>query len=139
VRHDVDVSDHRQAVGEFIADRRAALAMTQEQLASAVGCGVRTIGNAERGARELRPSFRGPLENALGWAPGSLSAAYRRGAPPRLADLRAGGSPGEDPVLIEILESELPARVKADLIRLREAQTSTLRLEIARRSGRRSA
>jgi transcriptional regulator with XRE-family HTH domain len=137
MRHDAVVG-YRSQVGEWIAQRRAQVGLTQGALAAASGLGVRTIGNAERGVRELRPALRGALEKALGWDPGALTVAYQRGIQPGRGAL-PDSSGGEDPILLEILAADLSNGDKAALIELRQSQLSVMRTEIARRASRRSA
>lgn len=51
-------------------------------IAKALGVSVKTVNNVESGRTAVRTSARGRWEEVLGWPPGSLEAAYRRGEIP---------------------------------------------------------
>lgn len=61
-------------LGRAIANRRAELGMTQQDLATAAGIARPTLGKIERGVNIPRPVTMGKLDKALGWAPGTARA-----------------------------------------------------------------
>jgi hypothetical protein len=93
---------------------------------------TRTIGNAERGLRAIRPANRARLEEALHWETGSLTVAYQTGRMPGRATVPEDTG-GSDPVLMEILRANLSDGDRVSLIELRQRQITDLRAEIQRR------
>lgn len=126
-------SEYAEQVGEWIAARRAQLGMTQAQLAEAVGGSIRTVTNIESGATAVMQLSRPAWEQVLGWPPGSLTAAYRRGQHPttrpaaaeadaeRLRILTRAGIPAElhrDRDVRDVLDAGLPPDAQVQILRL---------------------
>lgn len=81
--HDVGMTNDWDRLAGAIRERRQALGMTQQQLADAAGVTRTTIKNLE-GARQPAkrlPLSVAPVEQALGWAPGSARIVLDGGAP----------------------------------------------------------
>lgn len=69
-------------LGERISGARARLRLTQQELADRIGVSVKTVNNLEAGRTgPPRPANRALLEDALGWAPGSVRAILDGGEP----------------------------------------------------------
>ncbi len=74
-----------KALGRVVAARRAALEMTQTDVAIKASVSARSIHNLESGATWPQVANRERIEHALGWAPGSLEAIREGGEPVELA------------------------------------------------------
>ena len=85
------------AVGQQLARQREAMDLTQEDLGQRVGIAARTVSAIERGLNSISRSKRPAWEQALGLKLGTISRAYRDGAP------------------IEQVEAEPASAVTADL------------------------
>lgn len=68
-------------VGQQLAERREELDLTQETLARRIGITAATVSVTERGRTQISRSKRTKWEKALRLAPGTISQAYRTGAP----------------------------------------------------------
>jgi transcriptional regulator with XRE-family HTH domain len=133
---DMVKTEHAGEVGEWVAQRRAELGWTQQQLAEAVEASLRTVGGVERGESAVAPRSRPGWERALGWPAGSLTAAYRRGVRPgvvvdlgpTLLLLREAGVPvryASHPDVLDILRAEMSDRDRVALLRVWLAQRDT--------------
>lgn len=110
--HDVDMTNDWDRLAGAIRERRLALGMTQQQLADAAGVTRSTIKNLE-GARQPTkrpPSSIAAVEQALGWAPGSVRTVLDGGAP-----VIADQTPAATQEVPESLSSRLPASVLDEL------------------------
>lgn len=67
-------------LGDAVRRRRVALRFTQDQLAAEAECSVNTIRNLEKGKR-VRELTLPPIEEALGWEPGSYILVLEGGSP----------------------------------------------------------
>jgi len=108
--HDVGMTNDWDRLAGAIRERRQALGMTQQQLADAAGVTRTTIKNLE-GARQPTkrlPSSTAAVEQALGWAPGSIRIVLDGGNPIGTTQ------PAEPPQAAEPL-SGLPASVRDEL------------------------
>lgn len=100
--------DRWDDVGAAIVDRRRALRMTQVALSRASGVSDLTLRRLERGmAADYRDDVQGAVEQALGWAPGSIRHILN----------------GRQPTIIE----PEPALGLAERVSAIEAQLVTLR------------
>ena len=79
-----DSATHSPQVGAWIDARREQMGITQTALADLAGVSWRSAWNAINGKSAIDKSRRADWERALGWTPGSLTAAYDHGTEPAL-------------------------------------------------------
>lgn len=72
-------------VGQQLARRREDLDLTQEDLAQRIGVVAKTVSGVERGLSSISRSKRPAWEKALALRAGTISRAYRDGAPIEIA------------------------------------------------------
>lgn len=72
-------------VGRQLARRREDLDLTQEDLAQRIGVVAKTVSGVERGLSSISRSKRPAWEKALALRAGTISRAYRDGAPIEIA------------------------------------------------------
>ncbi|WP_394262223.1 multiprotein-bridging factor 1 family protein, partial [Trueperella sp.] len=73
-------------VGERVVERRTALGMNQRDLARAADVTATTVRSLEQDRRWPQDVNRAKIEQALGWAPGSLEAIRDGGEPTTVVD-----------------------------------------------------
>lgn len=71
----------RKRAARYVSARRAAMNMTQEELATAAGIDSKTVGSIERAGRWPTTKTRSRLEAALGWSAGDLQLVAHGGFP----------------------------------------------------------
>lgn len=81
----------RQRAARYVAARRAALGLTQDELAERAEIDPKTVWNLERGERWPRTGTRSKLEAALGWDEGDIHLVAEGGFP------SSGPLPNDDP------------------------------------------
>lgn len=81
----------RKRVARYVESRRAALGLSQRELADLAGVDVKTVYNLESAGRWPQAKNRHKLESALGWADGDMVTISEGGEPAEedLADVEA--------------------------------------------------
>lgn len=101
-----------KGLGRAVAARRAALGMTQADVAVKASVSARSVHNLESGATWPQAANRERIEQALGWAPGSLEAIRDGGEPAELTDDEPQQStiPGLDDLTVGDVRAMPPER-----------------------------
>lgn len=97
---------HEQRVGEWITVRRDEMGLSVRDFALTLSVDPKTVGNVEAGRTAVKTGTRSRWEDALGWERGSLTAAYRRGEPPRRAEAPA------DPIEAALDAARVPEKFR---------------------------
>lgn len=115
----------RRRAGRYVAARRGALGMTQEELAKAAEVDGKTIWSLEKGERWPIQRNRARIERALQWREGDLDVVASDGFP------SSGPLPGDDPTgIIESARNDSDevfyANAKAIIDRLPERERAVM-------------
>jgi transcriptional regulator with XRE-family HTH domain len=92
----------RHRVAKYVAARRGALGLTQEQLAERAGVTVKTIYNLESGERWPQARTRSAIELALAWRPGELVRIAEGAEPAPASSVDGDGVSGPTRELAEL-------------------------------------
>lgn len=111
--------DPRSRLARAIGARRKQLGLSQPQAAKLAGVARNTWASAEDGARTIRShNYRG-IEKSLQWGTGSVEAILDGGDPTELEPSEPDRpSVVDDPLIADILATDLPDDEKAKLIHM---------------------
>jgi transcriptional regulator with XRE-family HTH domain len=111
--------EQRQRAGDAVADRRAELGLTQQELTQRAHVASDRVGEIERAGEWPQTRTRRALEEALGWKSGALLRIARGESQPA-DELVDAPKPPEAVLSTEamrrILEMDLPPEVQQQLI-----------------------
>lgn len=107
-----------ETLARHVRLRRRELQISQDDAARSVGMSPVTWGRVEKG-QPVRALTHSGIERALGWAPGSVETILSGGEPTEAeAEPPERPSVMDDPLIADILATDLPDDEKAKLIHM---------------------